>query len=188
MRSALLTAAFATVFALAAHGQTITTTNALGLTVVEAVTLNPLGIPTTEVLSTLTGDTDPATDTATDTATTTSHTATARTTASTTTTQNPGAVEDSPTEAGASQTVYYYSTTNAAGATIVQEATFTPTFAPTTTLTPTATGTILQYSEWHTSAGTAAASSAAPLLDISWLFGPFVTIVAMLGGGVLVMA
>ncbi|KAH9925522.1 uncharacterized protein B0H18DRAFT_1008810 [Fomitopsis serialis] len=107
MRSALLKAVFATVFALSAYAQTITTTNALGLTVVELITLNPLGLATTETLSTLTG--------ATTRTTTTPLTTTTPTATTTAATQNGGAVEDSPTGGAATQTVYQYSTTDAAG-------------------------------------------------------------------------
>ncbi|KZT65877.1 hypothetical protein DAEQUDRAFT_813961 [Daedalea quercina L-15889] len=181
MRPAFLQAAFAAVLALSAYGQTVTTTNELGLTVVEVITLDPLGLATTETLSTLTGRT-------TTTAITTTPTTTSPATTSTTTTQNAGAVEDSPTAIGVTQTVYTYTTTDAAGNTVAVEATFTPSFAPTTTPTPTGSGTILDYSQWIASASTAAASSAAPRQDLSWLFGGLGSILAIMGGGIMVLA
>lgn len=58
------------------------------------------------------------------------------------------------TEAG--QTTFRYTTTDAAGDTIVVTDTFTPSLAPTagTTPLPTFVGTILSYSQWLSAVGT----------------------------------
>ncbi|KZS99494.1 uncharacterized protein LAESUDRAFT_765467 [Laetiporus sulphureus 93-53] len=166
MRPSLLSLAAVAACVLPIYAQLITTTDEYGYTVVELITLDPLGLVTTSIESTILAGalTDTATDT--DTELTTALTTTARTTAPTTTTTplttttmpvaiptttttTPAVVVGAPTSTEAGLTTYYYTTTDAAGATEVILATFTPTFAPTTIpAAPSHTGTILDYSQW----------------------------------------
>ncbi|CCM04680.1 uncharacterized protein FIBRA_06866 [Fibroporia radiculosa] len=193
MHITLLTIALAALCVLSAYGQTITTTNALGLTVVEEVTLDPLGLPTTEVISTLTGavtTTKPTTTTTSPTTTSTTPTTaltTPTTSPTTTTTTTPQVVEQpAPTDGPAPATVYVYTTTNAAGGTVVLQGTFTPTFAPTTLPTPTTTGTILAYSQWLSLVGTSTVAASDAIvrwkIDRSWLGMLVGTLAGFMGG------
>ena len=69
-------------------------------------------------------------------------------------------------------------------------ATFTPTFAPTTTSIPTNSGTIIAYSQWLSSVGTATAvvDSAALRLGIPSSLSVLCSVAVMLAGGALVFA
>lgn len=193
MKAVLLQAAFLAFHALCTSGQIITATNALGYTVVEDVTLNPLGLPTTEVLSTiLTPPTSKSTPSTTS-APSTSTTPTTQAAATQAQAQPQGPVEQSPDVPGvAGPTSYIYSTTNAAGATITVAAIFTPTFAPTTVVVPTASGTILQYSDWLTQVGTHTvpvnAAGARLAVDRTWYAVAGGTLLGVVGGALIVLA
>ncbi|KAH9933657.1 uncharacterized protein BXZ73DRAFT_101040 [Epithele typhae] len=147
-------------------GQTVTTIDAFGQTVVEVITVDPqLGLPTTQTLQTLT--------------TTTS-------TSTTTTEGQAGPVGVPQTgQAGATQTVYTYTTTNANGNTVALLGTFTPTYATTSYTGLPPPGTILDYSSWRESLGTntvvrvSNGSLARAPISVSWA-----AITAALGAGV----
>ncbi|EIN04937.1 hypothetical protein PUNSTDRAFT_122627 [Punctularia strigosozonata HHB-11173 SS5] len=164
------------------RGQEVTVTDALGQTVVEAITTDALGDITTQTLQTLVGgvagagalttvtttddlgesviaviSTDAAGDTVTEqiltTLTTTTTTALTTTTPTTTTTPPQGPVgEPTPTQAGV--TVYIYTTTDANGDTVVSSDTFTATFSSFPTTVSSFTGTVLGYSDWTSMVGT----------------------------------
>ncbi|KAI5116384.1 hypothetical protein M0805_005881 [Coniferiporia weirii] len=123
------------------HAQTVTTTDALGETVIEVATLDVNGLPTTEILQTVTTAADPGDET----------TAAATTT---TTPLNQGPVaQPAATETG--ETIFTYTTTDANGDTTAIVDTFTPSFVEGTTLPPqTYTGTVLDYSSWLSLVGT----------------------------------
>ncbi|KAG1726263.1 uncharacterized protein EDB91DRAFT_1254405 [Suillus paluster] len=161
--------AFITAIALCAswaYAQTETITNAAGNTVVEVVTLNPAGLPTTQILQTIIG-------TALTTALTTNTLSTTSTTSTTTTnpilqtiaTTSTTKGQQGPVEQPASTTVlvpggptpYTYTTTNAAGSTVAVLATFTPTGPATVLPATTTTGVIVNYSSYIASVGTSAA-------------------------------
>ncbi|KAI0706752.1 hypothetical protein C8T65DRAFT_651879 [Cerioporus squamosus] len=138
MRPFALAATILGLCTLYAHGQTITTIDELGQTVVEVITVDPqLGVPETETLAPR------------QTLTTTSTTST--------TTPDAGQVGPvgQPTTPGTGVTVYTYTTTDAAGNTQAIVDTFTPTFAPTATAGSVTAqpGTILDYSSWKASVG-----------------------------------
>ncbi|PCH42599.1 hypothetical protein WOLCODRAFT_163908 [Wolfiporia cocos MD-104 SS10] len=162
MRSVLVRACLAALLALFAYAQTETAVNTLGETVVEVITLNNVGLPTTETLSTITGavttTTPGTTSTTPSTTSTTSTTATTQAVEATATTTTPPQVVEQPAPTAAGMTTYYYTTTNAAGSTVVLLGTFTPTFAPTTTPIYPSTGSILQYSDWLSMIGTSTAA------------------------------
>ncbi|KDQ59201.1 hypothetical protein JAAARDRAFT_206148 [Jaapia argillacea MUCL 33604] len=129
----------------ACHVAALTTTvvNPVGQTVVEIITTGAAGLTTTSTISTLTTS--------------------APTTTAVVTTPLPG--QQGPVgQPGASPPngaiPYYYTTTNAAGNTIVVEATFTPSFPATQAPPPlSTTGTILQYSDWLTVIGSNTAAA-----------------------------
>jgi len=127
-----------TFFAALARAQTTTITDAAGNTIIEVITIDPVQeIPVTSTIETI-----PA--------------AAAQTTTTTTPLdQQQGPVaQPAATEAG--QTTFRYTTTDAAGDTIVVTDTFTPSFAPTagTTPIPTFVGTILSVNQWLSMVGT----------------------------------
>lgn len=147
-----------------AHAQTLTVTNINGATVVEVITLNPLGLATTQILQTITGPTTNPLPTNTLSTSTTSTTpgGVLQTIATTSTTQqNQGPVEQpgSTVLTPGGPTPYTYTTTNAAGATVAVLGTFTPTGPATVLPTPTTTGTILNYSSYVASVGTPSAAA-----------------------------
>ncbi|KAI0926436.1 hypothetical protein AcV5_008899 [Taiwanofungus camphoratus] len=225
MRSPMLRVAFLAVYVLSVYAQTFTTIDALGETVVEVLTLNRGGLPTTEILSTVTTTspaTSPTTSPTTTLPTTTLPTTTAKTatttspttTATTTTPLQQGPVGQPPatTAGGGTGTTiaFQYTTTNAAGmlllsamppssfdicagATVVEQATFIPTFAPTTEPVPASSGTILDYSEWLGMVGTntvAASSGVSPRWtpERKWFGMAIAILTGVVGGAWLVMA
>ncbi|TFK47742.1 hypothetical protein OE88DRAFT_1665354 [Heliocybe sulcata] len=125
--------------------------------IVEVITLTTdvLGLPSTMTLETL-----PYTGTSTSTSTTTATTPTLPATptpippAAATTTTAPRVVGAPGATPGTGAIPYQYTTTNAAGATIVVPDTFTPSFAIITSVAPTTTGTVLDYSQWQSMVGT----------------------------------
>ncbi|OBZ72234.1 hypothetical protein A0H81_07446 [Grifola frondosa] len=172
MRTSLLLAILSTFCVLSVYTQTITTTDDVGETVVEVITVDPvLGLPTTEILQTLTS-----------------------TTSTTTTTPDvQGGPVGQPAVTSAGPTVYVYTTTDAVGDTIDVTATFTATFQ-TSVFTPQSTGTILQYSQWLSMVGsnTVAPSQNAALapwnVDRTWIVIAVGTLTGVLGGAGLVFA
>ncbi|KAG1750254.1 hypothetical protein EDB19DRAFT_1825281 [Suillus lakei] len=145
------------------HAQTLTVTDINGATVVEVVTLNPLGLATTQTLSTIAGLTpNPlTTNTLSTTTTTTTPAGILQTIPTTTATQNQGPVEQpgSTVLEPGGPTPYTYTTTNADGSTVAVLATFTPTGPATVLPTPTTTGTVINYSSYIASVGTGAAAT-----------------------------
>ncbi|KIP10980.1 hypothetical protein PHLGIDRAFT_125118 [Phlebiopsis gigantea 11061_1 CR5-6] len=144
--------------------QTVTTTDALGETIVADVTVDPnLGLPTTIVLETLTDGglptSLPTTSSTPLTSTTTPATATPVVVTPATTPDQVGPVGAPPTTTGDGPTVYTYTTTNPNGATIAVIDTFTPVYAPSTPFTPATTGTIWDFSSYVAAAGTNTATS-----------------------------
>ena len=154
--------------------------SSLGETIVAEITIDPnLGLPTTIVLETLTGDDLTSSSTATTplTPTTTSTTATQQiVTTPATTPDQVGPVGAPPTTTGDGPTVYTYTTTDAnggqtrslfthitniivPGATIGVVDTFTPVYAPSTPFTAATTGTIWDYSSYVAAVGTNTAAS-----------------------------
>ncbi|KAL5486279.1 hypothetical protein ACEPAI_7325 [Sanghuangporus weigelae] len=126
--------------------QTQTLVDAFGETVIVAVTLNPLGIATTQTLQTLDAEDETETDTS---------TSTTSTSTSTTTTQlNQGPVGQPPATTQAGVTAYEYTTTDAAGNTQVLQDVYTPTSHVTTASALTFAGTIVDYSSWVGLVGT----------------------------------
>ncbi|KAL5504391.1 hypothetical protein ACEPAH_8465 [Sanghuangporus vaninii] len=126
--------------------QTQTLVDAAGETVVVAVTLNPLGIATTQTLQTLDAEDETETDTS---------TSTTSTSTSTTTTQlNQGPVGQPAATTQAGVTTYEYTTTDAAGNTQVLQDTYTPTSHITSASALTFAGTIVDYSSWVGLVGT----------------------------------
>jgi len=109
-----------------AQSQTITTTNALGQTVVEAITVDPLGAPSTQTLLTIT--TTPTPD-------------------------GQGGPVGQPGTTNTGVTVYTYTTTDVNGGTIAVEATFSPTFPASSTPTL-GSGSIWAYSDYTAMYGT----------------------------------
>ncbi|TCD65558.1 hypothetical protein EIP91_002522 [Steccherinum ochraceum] len=164
---------------LSALAQTLTTTDALGNTIIENVTLNPAGIPTTQTLSTVTAAlAAPA----------------AATTATTTTPEGQqGPVGQPPVTSGpAPPTVYQYTTTDANGNTVAIQDTFTPTFGPTQPPSAPASGTILSFSQWLSQIGTntpQALNDASPRWHLSsgWLAITSGLVSCFLGGVYLVL-
>ncbi|KAI0325097.1 hypothetical protein GY45DRAFT_1330810 [Cubamyces sp. BRFM 1775] len=135
MRPFAFVAALLTLCAGFVHAQEITTTDELGQTVVELITIDPnLGIPTTETLQTLTTTTTPA--------------------AAVPDPQQGPVGQPQPTVGDAGPTVYTYTTTDASGETVAVVDTFTPTFALTSTWVSAPAGTILDYSSWRKEVGT----------------------------------
>ncbi|KAI0039873.1 hypothetical protein FA95DRAFT_1566869 [Auriscalpium vulgare] len=163
------------VVAAARAQQLVTTTNALGLTIVEQITTDALGETITNILQTLPAGvstalpstpapTSPAVPTSTTPASTTPASTTPISTAQITTTPDQvgpvGTPAPLPTD---SETPFVYLTTDANGNTIQVSATFTPTFAPSQPYTPVTTGTILGYSEWLSQIGNATANLNLPV-------------------------
>ncbi|EGN99039.1 hypothetical protein SERLA73DRAFT_168593 [Serpula lacrymans var. lacrymans S7.3] len=140
------------------QAQTATVVDGAGYTVVEVVTIDPaLGLPTTEILRTLTGTgaiSSPTSSTTPLLATT--PTSTAALTTTTTAAQQQGPVgQPAPTQAQVGgPTPYTYTTTDADGNTETLLGTFIPTGPESVLPTPTTTGTILDYSSWLGLVGT----------------------------------
>ncbi|KAH7884578.1 hypothetical protein F5I97DRAFT_1929423 [Phlebopus sp. FC_14] len=175
-----------------ANAQTETVVNADGATVVEVVTVNAVGAPTTQILQTLVGTTPslsnrPATLT-TSTPLTTSNPLVQQTlpVTSSTAAVQPGPVGQPASEqAAGGPTPYTYTTTNANGETVALQGIFTPT-GPATVLPPvTTTGTILDYSSWLKSLGTnTTPANAASRVSIATGWSCFVvTVFVGIGGG-----
>ncbi|KAH8093712.1 hypothetical protein BXZ70DRAFT_948921 [Cristinia sonorae] len=144
----MITLLFLFTFFLSAFSQTLTTTDALGETIVQVVTLDPAGLPTTQILQTLAPGV-------------------ATTQAATLPPVPQGPVGQPPVTTGpAPPTVYQYTTVDADGDTVVLHDTYTPTYAPSVPPIATGTGTILDYSQWLSAVGTntpsAFASSSVP--------------------------
>jgi len=117
------------------RSQTITTTDQFGESIVEVISTNPLaGALTTATIQTIAAQSTTSTSTTPDVQ------------------QGPVGLP-APTIPG-QQTVYRYTTIDAAGDTTVITATFTPSFPPTQTPTPSTTGSILDYSSWLSLVGT----------------------------------
>ncbi|KAI0749950.1 hypothetical protein C8Q80DRAFT_1218954 [Daedaleopsis nitida] len=175
--SAFAAAVLALCGALSARAQTITTTDALGQTVVEEITIDPLqGLPTTNILETLTAPT------------------TATTPAQDQGQQGPVGAPPGTTAAVGGATPYTYTTTDANGDTIAVVATFTPTF--TATGTPQGdppVGTVLNFSSWKQSVGTntvAAINSGLCRLSLDprWLYVTSMLCAGLTGGAWLAFA
>ncbi|KAI0648830.1 hypothetical protein C8Q79DRAFT_947609 [Trametes meyenii] len=158
-----------------AWAQQVTTTDNLGQTVVELITVDPaLGVPVTETLQTLT------------------------TAATTTTTQPQGQQgpvgQPAATSNNAGPTVYTYTTTDAAGDFTAIVDTFTPTFVTTSTWVSAPAGTIIPYSSWINEVGTntvAASISAAPAkwsFQTKWMGIATGVFAGVAGGAWLVLA
>ncbi|THH08916.1 hypothetical protein EW145_g2380 [Phellinidium pouzarii] len=171
------------------RAQTQTVTDAFGDTVVEAITLNPAGLATTQTLETLTlaAATTAPTTTTTPVTTTTPATTTAPTR---TTTPNQGPVGQPPATTGTGQTIFTYTTTDVDGDTTLVVATFTPTFNTVTVLpTQTFTGTVLGFSSWLSLVGTntvasdlnASSAHVGPVAGKVWGIGAAL-LVSALGG------
>ncbi|KAG0702780.1 hypothetical protein DFH29DRAFT_919693 [Suillus ampliporus] len=173
-----------------AHAQTVTTTDLAGNTVVEVTTVNLAGLPTTQILQTITGTTlsNPLTAlTTTSTSTTNPVLQTIATTSTTKGQQGPVEQPASTVLVPGGPTPYTYTTTNAAGSTVAVEGIFTPTGPATVLPTPTTTGTIINYSSYLASVGTSAApTSGASRLALSlssgW-YGLVASTVLGIGGG-----
>ncbi|KAI9056803.1 hypothetical protein FKP32DRAFT_1598694 [Trametes sanguinea] len=134
MRLAFVAALFA-LSACSVFAQTITTTDDLGETVIEVITIDPnLGLPTTEILQTLTTTTTPA--------------------AQDPDVQQGPVGQPQPTVDNGAATVYTYTTTDALGNPTAVVDTFTPTFLTTSTWLSAPAGTILDYSSWRSEVGT----------------------------------
>ncbi|KAK7005711.1 hypothetical protein R3P38DRAFT_3039144 [Favolaschia claudopus] len=170
----------ALVFALvlpAAIAQTVTTTDALGETVIENLTVDLNGLPTTVILETLTGvaaaattltTTDAAGDTLIEVVATDADgdpvTRTIQTipAAADPVGQGQGPVgQPGPTGVPGAPTPFTYTTTDADGATRKVVATFTPTFPGTVTPQQTFQATVLDYSAYTANYITAQAQAAA---------------------------
>ncbi|GBE88437.1 hypothetical protein BKA93DRAFT_768546 [Sparassis latifolia] len=205
MRASFLPVAFLFLSALSVNAQTFTTTNPLGFTVVEVLTLDPLGLPTTEILSTVSSSSALTSSTPSSSSSSLSSSSSSSTPSSTTVatptataTTTPGAVqqgpiEQSPTNEGpAGPTQYTYTTTNAAGETIAVPAVFTPTFSPTTLPNPTTSGSVLQYSAWLSMIGTHTVPANSAMtrwsLERTWYGVAAGTLVGVVGGALLVLA
>jgi len=170
-----------------AYGQRVTATDAYGDIIVESVTEDALGDPTTLILSTIPASTTARSATAT--GTTTARTATTAATATTTAAPNPGQVE-TPGQGGnaGDPTPFTYTTTDANGNYVQRVGTFEPTAPATVLPNPTTTGVVLQYSSWLALVGTntiAASGGAAPAWNPSrgW-YGAGLSIIASVAGGI----
>ncbi|KAF9223597.1 hypothetical protein BS17DRAFT_817236 [Gyrodon lividus] len=195
MRSSLLTVLL--LWAASTNAQTETVVNNAGATVVEVVTVNPVGVPTTQILQTIIGSSlsNPLNSLTSSTPLTTSNPL-LQTTVPIATSTTPGQV--GPVGQPASQppaggpTPYTYTTTNANGETVAVEGIFTPT-GPATVLPPaTTTGTILNYSQWQSMVGTNtqpanAANRVSTPITTSWYYLAATTFAGLAGGAWLVM-
>ncbi|KLO15254.1 hypothetical protein SCHPADRAFT_902536 [Schizopora paradoxa] len=124
-----------------ARAQTISTTDQFGQTVVEVITVNPLaGATTTSIVSTIPAASKSSTATSTAPATIPN------------VQQGPVGVPG-PTLPN-QPTVYRYTTTDAAGDTLVLTDTFTVSFPPASTPSQTLTGSIIPFSVWQSLVGT----------------------------------
>ncbi|KAI0364310.1 hypothetical protein BV20DRAFT_974575 [Pilatotrama ljubarskyi] len=150
MRPFAFVAALLTLCAGSVRAQTITTTDELGQTVVEFITVDPLqAIPVTQTLQTLT-TTTPAVPAG-----------------------QQGPVGAPPaTTANAEPTIYTYTTTDAGGDTIQVVDTFTPTFTTTSTWLSAPPGTILDYSSWRSMVGTNTVAPAISGASARWSLEP----------------
>ncbi|KAF9243560.1 hypothetical protein BU15DRAFT_43122 [Melanogaster broomeanus] len=179
-------------WAVAANAQTLTVTNNVGATVVEYVTQNAVGVPTTQILQTISNTLDSLTSS---TPRTTSNPLLQNTspTATSTTPVQVGPVGQPASEPPAGgPTPYTYTTTNADGETIEVVGTFTPTGPATVLPTPTTTGSILNYSQWQSMVGTNtlaanAASRISTPVTTGWYYVVATTFTGLVGGAWLVM-
>ncbi|OCH94906.1 hypothetical protein OBBRIDRAFT_788909 [Obba rivulosa] len=165
-------------------GQTLTTTDDLGETIVEFITIDPiLEVTTTQILETLT---TPA-------LATTPPTTIAPTTAPAVQQVQQGPVGAPPaTPAVQEPTSYIYTTTDANGNTIALTATFTPT-SPAMLTHSTISGSIMAYSQWLGLVGTntvvPSSNGATPFaLERRWLGMAAGTLAGALGGAWLLLA
>ncbi|TFY72048.1 hypothetical protein EVG20_g951 [Dentipellis fragilis] len=126
--------------------QLITTTDALGNTIIEEVTTDALGDPITEILQTIASVPTPSVPVA--------STPRALSTSSlTSTTPVAAPVQQGPVgqpgpTAAQGETPYTYTTTDANGDPTAIQDVFTPTFPATTPADIPATGTVLDFSQW----------------------------------------
>jgi len=181
MRAAILSCIALAVYV---DAQTITSVNALGQTIIEVVTVDPIAqTPTTTTLQTLTAA-----------VTTTSTPTTALATTATTTAVQQGPVGQPAATGVQTPTVYTYTTVNANGVTTAIIDTFTPTFYQSAQSPVLSSGTVLDYSSWLSMIGTntgnaqaaQATSGQLPLLPAAW-YGVLGAVSGVLGGAWLVM-
>ncbi|KAH9848444.1 hypothetical protein C2E23DRAFT_763747 [Lenzites betulinus] len=164
MRSFAYVAAFLALCARSVSAQTTTVVDALGETVVELITLDLQGLPSTQTLQTLTTTTTAADG------------------------QQGPVGQPAATATDAGPTIYTYTTTDAAGDTVAVVDTFTPTFAATSPLSSIPAGTVIPYSSWLSLVGTntvaAEVNSAVPrwALQHQWL-GIATSLCAGVAGG-----
>ncbi|KAI0833773.1 hypothetical protein BC628DRAFT_1345271 [Trametes gibbosa] len=131
MRPFAYVVSFLTLCVGSVSAQTTTVVDPLGQTVVEIITLDLQGLPTTQTLQTLTTTTTTPLDG-----------------------QQGPVGQPAPTVANAGPTIYTYTTTDAGGDTIAVVDTFTPTFVISTTWTGAPPGTIVPYNSWLSLVGT----------------------------------
>ncbi|KAF8958332.1 hypothetical protein BDZ97DRAFT_1842177 [Flammula alnicola] len=162
-------------FLLLVNAQTLTTTNLNGVSIVEIVTTDPLGAPTTQIHTTPT--TSVATSASQSSSTTatqsTSSTTTTATAATTTPQGQQGPVGQPAASSGTpgAPTPYAYTTVIGGVTTVIQD-TFTPTSPATVSVAVTGSGTILDFSSWASIYGSptaVAASSGSALRPTSAL-------------------
>jgi len=165
---------FAFLFTLVHSQLTQTVTDAAGDSIIEVVTQNRQGVPTTSTVSTILADAAGAAGAATSvttaltTALTTATTAAVATTATTATTAatlaQGGGVVGAPaptTNANPTGPTPFTYTTVIGGVTTIVPAVFTPTFATVAPTHSTISGSILDYSQWLSEFGSSTSSAAA---------------------------
>ncbi|KAF8134854.1 hypothetical protein EV363DRAFT_1321845 [Boletus edulis] len=176
-----------------ADAQTETVVNNIGATVVEFVTTNAVGIPTTRVLATLVGTSTSQTSSSSTTAALGTSLSQATTLAVTTATQvgpvgQPGTTPVAP----GGPTPYQYTTTDANGNQVVLQGVFTPTGPQTVLPAATTTGTVLPYSQWLSMIGTyTAPASAARRVSMpvatGWYYFAATAFAGLVGGAWLIV-
>ncbi|KAJ7747348.1 hypothetical protein B0H16DRAFT_1555668 [Mycena metata] len=200
-----------------AAAQTFTTTDLAGETIVENITLDPNGLPTTVILQTLAGaagaagaaggaitattitTTDPAGETVVEVITGDgvgdSVTNTIQTIAAAAPV-NPGPVgQPGPTGAAGLPTPFTYTTTDANGNTIAVKATFTPSVATTLPVSATFQATVLDYTDYTASYATQIATvanaksnnSSASQRSPKWWGSCLSVVIGMAGGMLLIL-
>ncbi|KAF8838597.1 hypothetical protein BDN67DRAFT_1004199 [Paxillus ammoniavirescens] len=166
-----------------------------GATVVEVVTENALGNPTTLIVQTIISSSNPLNSLTSSTPLTPSNPLLQTTVpiATSTTPVQVGPVGQPATQPPAGgPTPYTYTTTNANGETVAVEGIFTPTGPPTVLPPVTTTGTILNYSQWQSIVGTHtqpanAASRVSTPITTGWYHLVATTFAGLAGGAWLVM-
>ncbi|KAJ7045733.1 hypothetical protein C8F04DRAFT_1065976 [Mycena alexandri] len=195
-----------------AAAQTVTTTDLAGETIIENITLDPNGLPTTVILQTLAGDaaaagaatttittTDPAGETVVEVITGDgagdSVTNTIQTIAAAVDPAGPGPVgQPGPTGAAGLPTPFTYTTTDANGNTVPVVATFTPSVATAVPVSATFQATVLGYSEYTASYATQIATVAnaksnnnsSSRRSPKW-WGPCLSVMIGMAGGMLLI-